>query len=295
MAKLYEQAVETRRQSEHQIDQAHQHRLQRLRYEVDLARRRYEKVDPDNRLVAGELERQWEEALRELTAAQQEIERHSEERDKIIPLKVPGTLREAFSSLGESLPARWQDDTLNQAQRKALLRCLIDKVVLERVRPDHVAVRIVWRGNLVTELGVSVNVGSITALSNHEEMVAQLLALESEGRSDAEIAQLLSELGFRSPMSDKMLESTVRILRLRHGRIHRFKGPRPRQVAGFLTVTQMARELRVDPQWLYHQIRRGKVIIERDPTTRLYLFPDRPDTIEAFRNLEAGLVDHLNF
>src|SRR5262245_16630341 len=143
---LYEQAMQQRQQHQVEVDQAHQLNLQRLRYETELARRRYERVDPDNRLVADELERCWEAALPALHEAEAQYERRRQQCDMIVPLAIPRTLHAAFTSLGTALPAVWQQDTLSRAQRKALLRCLIDNVVLHRAMRDTIRTRIVWRG-----------------------------------------------------------------------------------------------------------------------------------------------------
>src|SRR5215210_148905 len=76
---LYSRAVANRERAEEQAQSARQQQLQRLRYQAELARRRFEKVDPDNRLVADELERRWEAALRELRRAEEAEDDRSEE------------------------------------------------------------------------------------------------------------------------------------------------------------------------------------------------------------------------
>jgi hypothetical protein len=189
----------------------------------------------------------------------------------------------------------WQQDALSRAQRKALLRCLIDKVVLHRVTRDMIRTCIVWRGGAVSELEVPCTVGAPHDLTGFTELEAQLLALEAQGQSDAEIAQLLTTRGFRSPQRVQVLPSTVQTLRLRHGRLHRYRGPRPRYMPGRLTVSQLAAALGVKAHWVYHLIRRGRIIVARDPTTRLYLFPDQPATLQDFRRLQHGHITHLQY
>ena len=153
---LYEQAMTARRDQRDQVDAAQQRELERLRYEVQLARRQYDRVDPDNRLVASELERRWETALRALRVAEEGVDRARSERDKVVPLRVPRELRAAFTSLGASLPGLWRKDTLRPAQKKALMRCLVDKVVVHRRTRDRVVARIVWRGGAVSDIEVAV-------------------------------------------------------------------------------------------------------------------------------------------
>jgi hypothetical protein len=293
---LYEKAMAERQQLNTEVDLAKEREIQRLRYQADLARRRYEKVDPENRLVAGELERRWEEALRALGDAERRFEQEREERGKVIPLHLPNALKDAFESLGQSLPELWGTNTLTRSQRKALLRCLIDKVVLRRKENrEQVSTRVVWRGGAVTEEDVSVPVGSLRDMGNYDQLEEQILTLESEGKSDGDIAAILTEAGFRSPQKDRLLRSTVQAIRLRHGRIHRFWGPRPRRVKGFLTLPQVAEKVGVKPHWIYHLIDTKVIRINKNENSGLYLFPDRKKTIDDFRQLKSGKVKRLDY
>src|SRR5215470_7399638 len=287
---LYEQALAQRQQQQAALDQAQRYSLQRLEYEADQARRRYEQVDPAYRLVAAELERRWEAALQALQEAQEHYARLRQVPEADMARPIPPALREAFSTLGHALPALWHQDTLTRAQRKALLRCLLEKVVLDRRAPDTITTRIVWRGGAVSELAVPCSVGTLTDLSDFAQMEAHILRLEAQGHSDAAIAAFLTSHGFRSPQRPRVLASTVQTLRLRHGRRHRYRGPRPRRVAGFLTVSQLATALEVKAHWLYHLISQGRIVGQRDETTGLYLFPDRPETLETLRQVRDGSV-----
>jgi DNA invertase Pin-like site-specific DNA recombinase len=292
---LYEHALEQRRQQHLEIDRAQHYTLQRLEHAADQARRRYEEVDPTYRLVAAELERRWEAALQALQEAQEQYARLQQKPEVDASLAIPPELREAFCSLGQSLPTLWRQETLSRAQRKALLRCLIDKVVLDRRTPDTIATRIVWRGGALSELEVPCSIGRLADLSNFSQLETQILRLESQGKSDEDIAQLLTLKGFRSSHHAELLPSTVRLIRLRHGRLHRYWGPRPRRVSGSLTVPQIATAVGVKPHWIYHLISRDRIVVKRDEETGLYLFPDRPETLEAFRQLRDGAVSELRY
>ena len=292
---LYELAMQQCDDRWVEVKAAQQRELQRLRYEVDLARRQYDRVDPDNRLVAAELERRWESALRAVHATQEQFDNDERKRDKLVSMSLPPALRNAFKSLGQSLPGVWAQTTLSREQRKQLLRCLIDKVVVHRKEQrELVHVRIVWRGGAISEHDVSVHVRSLSALSGYEEMEAQLLSFEESGKSDEEIADILTERGFHSPQSDKVLASTVKTIRLKNGRIHRFRKPRPRRVDGYLTTPQVAERLGVKPHWLYHLIKRGVIDIKRDPDKKMYLFPDRAQVIENLAGLRDGTLQRVS-
>jgi DNA invertase Pin-like site-specific DNA recombinase len=141
---VYTQAIVTQRQQVERIDAAQRQPLERLRYEAALCERQFRRVDPDNRLVAAELERRWEAALRERTAA--EVADHQRGHEAKTALPLSPELRAAFLDVGRLLPGIWATEILSQPQRKALWRCLIDKVVVHRLRQEAVQTRIVWKG-----------------------------------------------------------------------------------------------------------------------------------------------------
>src|SRR5262249_17394461 len=83
--------------------------------------------------------------------------------------------------------------------------------------------------------------------------------------------------------------------RLKLGLMQNRSQSHPRHIAGFLTVPQLAKALGITPHWVYHQIKRGTVVIQRDAQTRLYLFPDRPETLEAFGQLLTASLSELRY
>jgi hypothetical protein len=168
-------------------------------------------------------------------------------------------------------------------------------VVLDRRVPDLIATRIVWRGGAVSEMDIACSVGRLRDLSTFSQLETQVLRLESQGKSDEDIARSLTRKGFRSSHHTELLPSTVRLIRLRHGRVHRYWGPRPRRVSGSLTVPQIATAVGVKPHWMYHLISCGRIVVQRDEETGLYLFPDRPETLEAFCQLRDGAVSELRY
>jgi DNA invertase Pin-like site-specific DNA recombinase len=290
----YEQALTIEKEAEKKVDQAQQQQIERLQYQAALTERQFNRVDPDNRLVAAELERRWETALRELQQAEEIYAQEKQKRPE--PLALPPELREAFSAIGQKLPQLWAQDVLTREQRKALLRCLIDKVVIDRVAPERVQTRIVWRGGDTTSFAVPVTVGSFADLSNAAEMEAIILEQSENGQTDEDIAEHLTALGYRSPMcTDAVLPNTVKIVRLKHGIFLVRSQSHPRQIPGYLTLPQVARLLDVKPHWLYHHIKKERIQVARDEQTGLYLFPDTPDTLTAFHQFKDGKIKDLRF
>jgi DNA invertase Pin-like site-specific DNA recombinase len=285
---IYTRAMEQRGQADEQVNRAHVQQVERLRYEAALAKRQYMIVDPENRLVASELEKRWEVALRELKRAEESLAQRK--LAPVIPLKITAELKEGFTQIGRKLPGLWNTGTLSHKHKKALLRCLIDKVIIHRTRRDLVQTRIVWRGGATSSFDIAIPVGSLGELPNLEQMEKRIIELSQQGKLDEDIAQKLSAEGFRSPMSDRLLASTVQGIRLKHGIMRKRSQSHPRRIAGYLTVPQIAKALDVPKCWIYDRIHSGVINVTRDTKTSLYLFPDKPDTLEQFQRLKAGLI-----
>jgi DNA invertase Pin-like site-specific DNA recombinase len=283
----YAQAVQARQHERAEVARAHQQQVERLRYQAAWAQRQFNRVDPDNRLVAAELERRWEQALRALKEAEDAVAEGDRDDAATATPTLPEEIKAAFTAIGQHLPEIWDQELLAQPQKKALLRALIDKVVAHRVHRDHVQVRIVWKGGETTVLAVPVPVGSLTDLSGAVELEQQVVELFHCGKTDVEIAAELTSRGHRSPLRRVVLPSTVRTIRLRHRLFQQRHQSHPRQVAGYLTVSQLAAAMEVPPHWLYDRIHTGRIPIQRDANHKLYLFPDT----EATRTMIRELLD----
>lgn len=272
---------------------AHQQHLSRLRYEASLAQRQFLQVDPENRLVAAELEKRWEAALAELKRAEEATASSTPSPSPLLAL--PEELQAAFRAIGQHLPGVWRQGLIKPEHQKARLCCLIDLVVVRRPTLECVEVRIVWRGGATTELQVPVPVGALADLAGAQEMERIILERSGQGVSDEVIAAELTAQGYRSPMRLGVLPSTVKSIRLRHGIFQVRSQSHPRQVKGALTLSQVAKTLDIAPHWIYDRIHKGCIQISRDAQTNLYLFPDDPATLEQFRQLQAGTLKTLRF
>lgn len=261
---------------------ARQQQVDRLRYEAQLAERQFMKSDPENRLVTGELERRWETSLRELKSAEEQL---AQERQDAPTYIIPEDLLEILHDIGPRLPEMWNAKLLKSSQKKALLRSLIDKVVIHRIAHDQVQTRVVWRGGATTSDVVRITVGKFAWLSGAKEMEATIACMTSEGRSDEEIAEHLTNAGHRSPRSDKVLESTVRIVRLRKGILRRVHQSHPCRVEGFLTIPQLAKQLGISRWWISDRIHNGTIKAKKNEKAKCYLFPDTPEMLAELKAL----------
>jgi DNA invertase Pin-like site-specific DNA recombinase len=276
----YAQALATRQQQAERIATAHAQPRARLRSEAASCERPFHHVDPAHRQGAAALEHAWAVALQALKQAAAAEQPRAQARTPPAHA-LPPALQAAVRAMGQHLPALWPTDVLAQAQRKALLRCLIATVVLQRARRDQMHPRMVWRGGETTTCEVPVAVGALTALPGAHEMAQQMRGLFAVGTSDDEMARQLTQHGSRSPRRPAVLPSTVKGIRLKLGLMQHRSQSHPRRIAGSLTVPQLAKALGLTPHWVSHQSKRGTVVIQREAQTRLYRFPDCPETLEA--------------
>lgn len=288
----YDRAMATQTETDQHLDRAHRQQLERLRYEAALAERQFNRVDPDNCLVAAELEKRWEDTL---VALKQAEEAYAFKQQSAPPPPLPPELKAALVDIGQQLPQIWNQEFLPRQTKKAILRTLIDKVVIHRPTPEFVQTRIVWRGGDISSLQVSVPVGSLADLSGAQEMEKIIIELSTDGQRDEDIAKHLTQLGYRSPSKPFVLPNTVKIIRLKHGIFQVRSQSHPRHIPGYLTISQISRKLDISKHWIYDRIHNGTIQIAKDPKTGLYLFPDEPATLELFQQLKEDKLHNLRF
>ena len=124
-------------------------------------------------------------------------------------------------------------------------------------------------------------------------MEARVLDLARDGVGDAAIATLLTQEGFRSPRHSQVLVNTVGAIRRRHRVLQ--APSHPRCLPGWLTVSQLARQLGIPRRWIDQRIRSGVIVVGTHPPMKLHLFPDAEATIAGFRSLRAGQINRLHF
>lgn len=203
------QAAQVERQWALRRDQAN--------YEARLAEKRYKSVDPENRAVAGTLETEWNDKLKQLAIVEQEYA-DLLRREK---LTLTDEDRRAIVALARSLPRVWNAKSTTYADRKNLLRMVIDEVALSPidVPARSVRVQILWKTRAVTELVVPRPDGS-TSQRTSPEALSLLKRMVDEGRTGAEIARALNSRGHKtghgSDWTRPRVNAVVSQHRLRH-------------------------------------------------------------------------------
>jgi hypothetical protein len=187
-------------------------RLESARYTAQLAQRRYEQVDPDNRLVARTLERQWELALQEMERLEAELARQQSQPT----LSLDATQRQQLAELVHDLPQVWQAETTTWTDRKDLLQLLIADVTLTRQEVD-ILVQIRWHTNELDTHTVPLPVRGAPPVP---EFVVERVRALSQSLTDGQIADELNQAGIQTSQSKPFTARRVQGLRRRYG-IHK--------------------------------------------------------------------------
>lgn len=286
---LLEEVLSERGNARERLRRQHADRVKRAEYEARLAQKRYRSVDPENRLVAAELERGWEEALRALTEAREAAERFT----RTPPASgLEPELRTQLEDLGRRLPELWESGRLDPSQKKELLRSLIARVVLARPEQDVVEAKVVWVSGAYSVLRVRPPLlHRTTQLGNHRELVDRILKLASEGHKDTEIARRLTEEGFRSARLPYIDGDLVARIRTQHGQPSLTSSQyRREKIDGRWSVPGLARRFGLDESWLRKRLAAGRIRAEHHPTTKRWLIEDDPDLPALIEKLLA--TDH---
>jgi hypothetical protein len=185
---------------------------ERLQYEAERARRQYDTVEPENRLVARSLERGWEERLRVVEQVEEEYERWRREQ----PLALDDAGRAEILALGETVDDVWNAPTTTAADRKRIVRLVLQEAILDQKRsPGRVLVRLVWQTGAVSDHDFRRTVHAYDNYAEVEELESRVRALNAAGRMDAEIANVLNAEGFLTPRGTTFEHGLIHMLRKR--------------------------------------------------------------------------------
>ncbi len=221
--------------------------LERTRYEAELARRRYLKVDPDNRLVADTLEADWNERLRQLDALQCE-----QDRQRTIDGKLLATdARQRIVSLTRDFPRVWNDPRTTPVERKRMVALLLEDVTL--VKGDAIDVHLQFRGGKTRSLTVPRPL-PMSRIRKTPTEVVQTLDRLLDTCTDREAAIHLNELGHRNWQGQPFTLKKVWSMRRTYGLKSRYERLRAR---GLITGPELAEQLGVSTTTVHTWGRQG--------------------------------------
>jgi len=242
------QACEELERRDEAVDNQWQMRIQRADYEAQLAQRRYEEVDPSNRLVAATLERRWNDALVNLEQTREECEA-SRRKHKLI---LGAEQKSKILQLAEDLPRLWNAPSTKHKDRKRIARLLLKDITVEKDSESRIlTLHIRWHGGVLEDMEIALPPKAADKLRYAPETIETIRRL-AHSMLDAQIADALNEKGQRSATNKPFTALMIRAIR------YKYRIPRARlKEEEELTVGQIAGRFDVSSWVVHNWIRRG--------------------------------------
>lgn len=255
--------------------------LRQPRYEADRARRQYDAVEPENRLVASELERRWNAAL-------EEVRRLEEELCRLLPsdANLSEDEREELLSLSEDLQSVWNNPLTDMRTKKRLVRTVIEEIIAD-VDEERAVVELVirWAGGYHTRLLVKKNRTGEHRFRTDRKAVEVVRELAKVTR-DRDIAAILNRLGIKTGKGNTWTEARVRSLRNEHGiPVFTDDGENPK----WLTMKDAASLLGVSPTSVHRLILEGVLPARQVVPCAPWMIEKHSLESEAVRQAVAGI------
>ena len=269
-----QQEIQTRVE---EADRLRRTQVERARYEAQLAQRRYLQVDPDNRLVAGALEADWNSKLRALADAEQEYEQQRQADSAVIDPQQ----RERILALARDFPRLWQDPNTPDRERKRMTRLLLEDVTLTKGKDITIHVRFKGGATDVLTLPLPRRVYELRKLS--PAVIQEIDGLLDCHTAD-EIAKILNERGLRAgaggPFDAVGIQHALRCYGLKS------RQQRLRET-GLLTSAEMAAMLHTSPTMIWYWRRHGVLNGEAYGKNKFLYHPPGPELLNRHQVKQA--------
>ncbi len=277
------EAVTHLKQERTTLEQVWQQRIERAVYEAERAGRHYRLVEPENRLVARQLAKEWEEKL--LVQQQIQEEYHRFEREQ--PRYLTEAEEQAIRQLANNIPALWHAETTTDAQRKEIVRQVISRIIVD-ANGDTEQVRVVieWVGGFQTEEIVLRPVAKLSQLSYYPQLCDRVRNLAQQGLLASQIAEQLNQEGFRPPKRHEKFGTQgvlglMRTLNVYTPRTSKKTEQKLAQNEWWLAT--LAQEIDMSAMTLFTWIRKGWVKAYQQSESKRWVIWADPQEVERLR------------
>lgn len=261
------QAANTIEAERQVIEKHHRQTVERATYESELARRRYEAVEPENRLVVAELERRWDASLLTARQAEESLDRFRRQQ----PTRLTPREADAIRALATDIPELWQQVTTSGIDRQTIFRALVDHVEVEVIgETERVRVTIHWHGGFTSHHEIRRAVGHFDKLESAAEIRGQIIDLKRSGYTHGVVAERLNAMGFHSasgrPFTTPIVSSLCRRFRREGTDLSPAQSPTNNEDSqnDLWTLTALADRLGIKRETLSTWRRRGWVLADRN-------------------------------
>jgi DNA invertase Pin-like site-specific DNA recombinase len=261
--------------------------LEAARYSARRAQKQYDQADPDNRLVADELERRWNQALLRVREVEAQIEQHHRRQDQ-----TTTPTPEEFEDLATDLEAVWSDEQTDARLKKRILRSLIRDIIVDvDALAAEVIVVIHWKGGVHTELRLPRRRRGQNATHTSKETIEAVRVL-ARICTDQSIASFLNRNGLRTGRGNRWTQERVTALRSHHG-IACYRADQ-RDSQPWMNLTEAARQLHLSARTLRVAAERGEIVAEHPLPDGPWVFNRDELSAAAAVKLVDRVTQHRN-
>lgn len=250
------------------LDELWRQKLERAAHHADRAARQFQAVEPENRLVARTLEKNWEAALRE----QEQLRREYDEFRRTQPLTLDAAQRELIRHLAEDIPALWHSPVTTPQDRQQIVRMLVERIELHIAgNSEQTEIIITWAGGGTSRHRLCRTVISYAQRSDLDQLIARIVQLRQSGLSLKHTAEQLNQAGVMPLRGTRFSNYMVSRLLVRRGLYLPYGRKRPDSIAlaeQEWWLPDLADELKMPRSSLAHWYNRGWIRGRKLPGVR---------------------------
>lgn len=272
-------------QEQDRLERHWQQRLERCRHDAGRAHRQYQLAEPENRLVIRELEKRWEQALLEQRKAQEDYDRFRGQQTQ----PPDEEQKRAVLSLARDIPALWHSSQATAADRKTIVRHLIDQVVVNAPTDREVVdLSVHWAGGYASAHQLIRPVARYTQMRDYPQLANRIVELHARKQTSARIAETLNAEGWRPPKRRTTFNAGM-VRQILHRR-----GASPARSSSYLLqenewwIGDLARELQMPETTLHRWMSRGWINARKlESEDRWLLWADAAERTRLLRLREC--------
>lgn len=252
--------------------------IQRCQYQADIAQRRFEQVDPANRLVAASLEKNWNLELEKLSLATSEYQQHQNQREA----EYPSHKRKEIIALAKEIPTLWARTT-NIKDKKRIVRLLISDITVTKNRQTKTLfLNVRWQAGPLQQIQVNLPPNAADKIRYPQTMVEKVRELTMQYADDKKTIAILNQQGIMGAKGNPLTRDMIRWIRFKHNikiPILKFKDE--------FTVGEVGAIFNISSHMVYYWIKNEYVIARKTPSNSLLIkitSTDKTHLLERIKN-----------
>lgn len=263
-----------------------QRKLDQVRYESERIERQYQSVEPEHRSVARTLESRWNEALQKEQTLREEYDRFLKQS----LTELSQDERKTIQALSQSIPKLWHASGTTNIDRKDIVRCLVDRVVVTAQRDsEYVDVTIHWKEHFTSHHDISRTVATYEQMRDYDQLVERLRTFYAQGLTGEQMAAKLNDEGFTPPRRRNAYSKTMVTALLRKLNLVREVKRTDVLQENEWWVRGLADKLGVGTQKVYYWIKQEWIHSRRSPVKKVWIVWADDDEVERLEQLKTHI------